>query len=113
MPSSPPPSSPSSGSSPSSPLTQWLKLLRATLPPKLHETDPVWLPAEALTPARPLPVLSAAALTFALLKELSGEAALEREQTICACETPPAKATRQNLYLTTTHRRFTGIRRCC
>ncbi len=96
---------------------EWARLIRGTRPPVLRETEPVWLPAEALAAERPLPIAGFAALGFTLLKELSGEAAIERERAIVACEcaqSPETKpAARRNVFLSATERRFKGINRCC
>ena len=59
------------------------------------------------------------ALTIALAKELSGEAHLERaKQEIATSECAHdehqhANKTDAKIYLETTERRFTGVRRCC
>jgi len=101
---------------------EWLLLLGAKKSPTLSETEPVWLSAEALAPGKPLPVLGMAALGFTLLKEISGEADIDRERMLaqtCVCESPEradvsAKPRgRRNVFLTATERRFTGINRCC
>ena len=89
----------------------------------------MWLPDYAIAEGKPLRLFSLFALAFALAKELSGEAALDRaEQTanICACGLPahqkvnllgqegssPAP-TREQLYVETVERRFKGVNRCC
>jgi hypothetical protein len=97
---------------------KWAELIRAAEPPKLHETEPVWLsPAIAGAPDRPLPVMGLIALGLVALKEISGEADIDRERAaqiaLCECQKPETPRTRQNVYLTTTERRFNGIRRCC
>jgi carbon starvation protein len=101
---------------------EWLLLLTVRKAPTLSETDPVWLPKEMLAPGKPLPVLGMAALGFTLLKEISGEADIDRERMAaqaCVCQSPErtdpsAKPRgRQNVFLTATERRFTGINRCC
>jgi carbon starvation protein len=84
----------------------------------LHETDAVFLPfREADGRTAPVSALGVIALGFLLLKEFSGEAAIERAQAAaaqaCACTQPPSPRTRQNVYLTVSNRRFTGIRHCC
>jgi hypothetical protein len=84
----------------------------------LHETDAVFLPfRESGERAAPLSALGVIALGFLLLKEFSGEAAIERAQAAaaqaCACPQPPTPRARQNVYLTVSNRRFTGIRNCC
>ncbi len=94
---------------------EWAQLLLGKKAPVLRETAPVWLPAE--TPERPLPVMGAIALGFTLLKEVSGEAAIDREReraVACECAAPETKASpRRNVFLTATEQRFRGINRCC
>jgi len=99
---------------------EWLRLLARRKPATLSETEPVWLPASVLTESRPLPVMGLAVLGFTMLKEISGEAAIDRAQA-CACaqaaesgqpETT-AKYRRQNAFLTSTEHRFSSVNRCC
>ena len=95
---------------------EWFVLIVGAKEPRLSETDPVWLPAGAVAESTPLPVMGVAVLGFTLLKELSGEAAIEREQTraeACDCAQARTPRGRQNVFLTATERRFTGINRCC
>jgi carbon starvation protein len=91
-------------------------LLGGTRAPKLSETEPVWLPADALARDRTVPVMGAAVLGFTLIRELSGQAAIDREQVRaeqCDCVEAKTPHGRQNVFLTATERRFTGINRCC
>jgi carbon starvation protein len=97
-------------------LWEWTRLLAHARPPALSETDPVWLPAEALAPSPSLPIAGLAALSLTLLKEVSGEAAIDRERALqaCECQTPDQKpSARRNVFLTATEHRFKGINRCC
>ena len=97
-------------------VTEWLRLISRSRAPLLSETPAVWLPAGALEPARPLSTFGIAALAFTLVKEVSGQADLEREQRLaeqCNCEEARTVRGRQNVFLTATERRFKGIRRCC
>ena len=108
---------------------EWILLLARKRLATLRESDPVWLPDYAMAEGKPLRLFSLIALAFALSKELSGEAALERAQrsaTLCDCgptrhqkinlpgeqrsSNPP---TREQLYLQTVEQRFNGINRCC
>ena len=108
---------------------EWILLLARKRLATLRESDPVWLPDYAMAEGKPLRLFSLIALAFALSKELSGEAALERAQrsaTLCDCgptrhqkinlpgeqrsSSPP---TREQLYLQTVEQRFNGINRCC
>ena len=96
-------------------LREWALLLSRSKPAVLRETAPVWLPADA--PERPLPVMGAIALGFTLLKEVSGEAAIDRERdraAACECAAPDMKPSpRRNVFLTATEQRFRGVNRCC
>jgi carbon starvation protein len=97
-------------------IREWMLLLGGTRQPKLSETEPVWLSADALANERPVPVMGMAVLGFTLLKELSGQAAIDREQVRaeqCDCVEAKTPRGRQNVFLTATERRFTGINRCC
>ncbi|MEW6157360.1 MAG: carbon starvation CstA family protein [Verrucomicrobiota bacterium] len=118
---------------------EWLLLLARRRLAQLHESEPVWLPDYAVVEGRPLRVFSMLALGFALLKELSGEAQLDRAQqlaqsSVChehghgekpaaapstilsACEhegQDADKRTAQNVYIEVTERRYTSVNRCC
>jgi hypothetical protein len=82
------------------------------------------LPDYALAETKPLHLAGLFALGFALAKELSGEAQLERAQEAwsvsikshtekpSACSHKPG-ATREDVYLQFTEHRFRNIRRCC
>ena len=103
---------------------EWARLLLGKKAPVLHESEPVWLSAEALAATRPLPIAGMAALGFTLLKEVSGEAAIDRERdrveacdcALAAAGTPASAATikgRRNVFLTAPEHRFKGLNRCC
>ncbi len=96
---------------------EWLRVLGGRKAPLLHETEPVWLSAsDVAANARPLHVLGAVAFGCTLLKELSGEAALDREQRAaqaCDCAAAQTPRGRQNVYLSATEHRFRSVRRCC
>ena len=107
---------------------EWLLLLGRRKPAVLCETEPVWLPDYAVSESRPLRVAGVAALAFALTKELSGEAELERARQaarLCECQawTKPAawrnmhgiqaRKTGVQVYLEVAEKRFKGVRRCC
>jgi carbon starvation protein len=69
--------------------------------------------------SNPMPAFGIVMLGFALLKELSGEAAIDRAE-VCACaaadagtQVQQAKYRRQNAFLTATERRYRGVNRCC
>ena len=110
---------------------EWILLLARRKLAVLRESEPVWLPDYAIAEARPLHLVSLIALAFALVKELSGEAQMEREQQMaahCACakvgqasrlpphqmaQKPMTAVTAQQSYLAMTERRFNGVTRCC
>ncbi|HSI13532.1 MAG TPA: carbon starvation CstA family protein [Chthoniobacter sp.] len=99
---------------------EWMRLLMRTKASILSETEPVYLPAGSISESNPLPAFGIAMLGFTLLKELSGEAAIDRAE-VCACaqaeasgqEQQPAKYRRQNAFLTATEDRYRGVNRCC
>ena len=92
---------------------EWLRLLRGQREPKLSETEPVMLPLDAIG-RPPGHALGAIALGALLLKEVSGEAAIDRERIAqaCECAKDPAKA-RRNVFLSATERQFQTPNRCC
>jgi carbon starvation protein len=92
---------------------EWLLLLARRRLAVLRESEPVWLPDYAIAEVKPLHVASLLALAFALAKELSGEAHLERAQQVSMSDLSDPSAKRHQLYLEATEHRFNGIRRCC
>jgi carbon starvation protein len=99
---------------------EWVRLLTRKKASILSETEPVYLPAETVAESNPLPAFGIAMLGFTLLKELSGEAAIDRAE-VCACaqaeasgqQQQPVKYRRQNAFLTATEHRYSGVNRCC
>ncbi len=100
-------------------LREWILLLSRRKPAVLRESEPVWLPDYAVAEGGRSfgGVAGTAALTLALAKELSNEAAIERAQqhaTVCECDSvKPDDKTAQKIYLEVTEQRFNGVRRCC
>ena len=105
---------------------EWIRLLSRSLPPVLHESDPVMLPEYALAESKAVPVMGMVTLGFALAKELSGEAHLARAQQAaadCRCAEvrinlagepkPACGKTDKELYVEMTEKRFNGVNRCC
>ena len=106
---------------------EWVLLLGRRKPAVLCETEPVWLPDYAVSEGRPLRVAGVAALAFALTKELSGEAELERARdcaSLCECQAEKggqsgqlhgdqAHKTGVQIYLEVAEKRFKTGRRCC
>ena len=93
---------------------EWILLLARKKVAELRETPPVWLPDYAVAEAKPLNFLSLLALGLALVKELSGEAHLDRAQRqACECGTAHGEKSPEKIYVETTEERFKGVRRCC
>jgi carbon starvation protein len=103
---------------------EWVLLLARKRIAELHETAPVWLPDYAVAEARPRHLIGLLALGFALSKELSGEAQLERARQAQlsqrvhpghgpAAAIPYAGKTDGQLYVELTEKRYNGVRRCC
>ena len=90
---------------------EWILLIARKKAADLRETPPTWLPEYALAQARPLSGVALLALAFALVKELSGEAELDRARQAhtCACDQKSEAA----IYSQVTEERFKGVRRCC
>ncbi len=100
-------------------LREWILLLARRKLAVPRETPPVWLPDYAVVEGKPLNFFHLIALGFLLVKELSGEAAMDRARTeqACACQqhSPETgdRAARQKAYLRVAEKRFNGINRCC
>jgi carbon starvation protein len=99
---------------------EWWLLLACRKPAVLYETKSVWLPTLAATQPRPTNLAGLAVLGFALVKELSGEAQLERSQEAVSnrlAQVPVDSVQRhqleQQIYLESIDKRFRGVRRCC
>jgi carbon starvation protein len=88
---------------------EWVLLVARKKLAELRESPPTWLPDYAIAEARPLHGASAIALALALLRELSGEAKVDRAQQHCACN----HESRERAYLQAAEERFNGINRCC
>ncbi len=68
-------------------LREWVLLLARRKLAAPRETAPVWLPEYAVAEGRPLRLWNLLALALLLIKELSGEAAMERaRQAKPACD---------------------------
>ena len=111
---------------------EWILLLARKKLAVLHETPPVWLPEYALAAGKPMNLFHLGALFFALLRELSGEAEMDRLQSCaavstvvesqshkihsspdCACAPHQPAEAKSHAYIEMTNRRFQGVRRCC
>jgi hypothetical protein len=95
-------------------LWEWTQLVARRRAPDLRESPTVLLPEYAVIEGRQLGTVGAAALTFALLKELSGEAETDRiakqEAAICCKE---HQRTADQIYVQSLDARYKSIRRCC
>ncbi len=108
-------------------LREWVLLLTRRKPAVLCETEPVWLPDYAVAECRPLHVAGVAAVAFALARELSGEAEMDRARqasTVCDCQhndadhlaAMNAKTARElnaRVYVEVAEKRFKGVKQCC
>lgn len=97
-------------------VAEWLRILKGSRPAKLSETEPVWLPGDAVASGNPAAALGALALGFSLVKELSGQADVDRAQVRaeeCDCAEAQTPRGRKNVFLTVMDERYRGIRRCC
>jgi len=106
---------------------EWVLLLARRKLAVLRETEPVWLPDYAVAEAKPLRLAGLLALAFALAKELSGEAQMERAQQAapqCDCahaghvhsadrRPMETRQTDQQLYVGVIEKRHNGINHCC
>ncbi len=96
-------------------LWEWYRLIRRERAPDLQESKAVWLPDYALREGSSgLSPMGAAALTVVLLKELTGEAELDRatqNQAQICCENQGAN--RPEIYVKQLETRYSSIRRCC
>ena len=88
---------------------EWLFLLARRKPADLSETPPVWLPSYAIAESKPASLFGLLLLALVLVKELSGQAAIERvrKTEAAACARP------DNPYLQVAQKRFDGVNRCC
>ena len=113
---------------------EWILLIARRRLAVLHETEPVWLPDYVTAEGKPLRLFGLFALAFALARELSGEAALDRARQVAhACDSSTVEPSgamlgpncvkeaggndvevdRGKLFAKCVERRFNGINRCC
>lgn len=101
---------------------EWLLLISRRKAPRMHESDPEWLPDHAIKEggAGFSTAAGTAAIALGLVKELSGEAALDRAreaEAICmlehAHENDAPTTSDGRRYVEMTERRFNGVTRCC
>lgn len=95
-------------------LKEALALLSGRKEAELAETKIVWLP-QLDAKKSGVPVAGILGLGVALIQEISGQAAVERERLIqqeeCSC--PVNANPRANAFLLTANKRFNGVNRCC
>jgi carbon starvation protein len=101
-------------------LREWVLLLARRRLAMPRETPPVWLPEYAVAEGKPLHGFNLLALALLLVKELSGETAMERArhgEAAHVCQedvsAKAAVAARRRIYLQVAEKRFKGINRCC
>ena len=110
-------------------VTEWILLLARKRLAKLCESEPVWLPAYAVAEGKPLQIFGLFALGLGLLRELSGEAHIERVRaTLAECSSGQIghqhnastfnlagqrRSEKERAYVQATQERFQGVRRCC
>jgi carbon starvation protein len=102
---------------------EWVLLVARKKAAEPRETPPTWLPDYAVAEAKPFELFSFLVLSLALLKELSGEAAVDRAQqhrSECAqtlkvdlLGSGLKQQTRGEAYATAAAHRFEGPNRCC
>jgi hypothetical protein len=104
---------------------EWILLLARRKLAVLRESQPVWLPSKALAEGQTLRIAGLLGLGFVLVKELSGEAQMERAQRASLCTIPGSRVehkgcaygssgkTDAQIYLELSERRFNGVTRCC
>jgi carbon starvation protein len=96
-------------------LWEWWRLLAGRRSPALAETPPMWLPDYAVAEGRPTRFFGVAALLLALLKEVSGQADVERaarHDEAAACCDKLAQNSGER-YEAALNDRYKTVRRCC
>jgi carbon starvation protein len=114
-------------------IREWALLFARKKLAQLQESPPVWLPEYAVVEGKPFNWFGLASLIFLMAKELSTEAAIEREQQRAVYECAPvagdqvvvslsggdnlpkvaAPLTTGEAYEKVTERRYEGVTRCC
>jgi carbon starvation protein len=105
-------------------LREWILLCARSRLPVLHESQPVWLPQYAVAEGQPLNGGALLVLGFALVRELSGEAAIERSReitttSVCMQQCGPTvnllagEASAGDAYVRHLQHRYSCINRCC
>jgi carbon starvation protein len=105
-------------------MREWILLCARSRLPVLRESPPVWLPEYAIAEGQPLKVGALLVLGFALVRELSGEAAIERSRemtatSVCMPRCAPTvnllagEASAGDAYVRHLQHRYSCINRCC
>ena len=107
---------------------EWLLLIARKRSPQLHETPIVWLPEYAVNEGKPIKWLGWLTLFLLAIKEISGQAQVERAEKMlmtqtCSCHhhhnivdlnSPESrKEIKKQAFLNATDHRFRNINRCC
>lgn len=112
---------------------EWTLLFARKKIAQLQENPPVWLPEYAVVEGKPFNWFGLASLIFLMIRELSTEAAIEREQQRAVYECAPMEGgkvavslsggsnlpqiaeplTAGEAYEKVTERRYEGVTRCC
>jgi carbon starvation protein len=91
---------------------EWVRLLARREVSTLSETPAVWLPDYAVAESRPRGLGNTLLLALLLVKELSGQSAIERAQAR-SCDCSKGGELRARAYLEVAQKRFDGVNRCC
>ena len=115
-------------------IREWILLIARKKLAQLQESAPVWLPAYAVAEGKPLNLFGLFALGLAMLREVSGEAAIDRAQQASTVCTPMIEAgqparriqvdlmageitrepiSRSDAYVQAAEARFQEPNRCC
>lgn len=98
-------------------IREWILLVARKKLARLRESPPVWLPEYAVAEGKSLRLFGLFGLLLALIRELSGEAQIERARQAaqdCAClHHDHSGNSQKDAYLSAVERRFNGVNRCC
>jgi carbon starvation protein len=95
---------------------EWWRLISRAKEPALSETVPVYLPESIVATPSGAAAMGAVALGLSMIKELSGQAEVDRAMAraeACDCVEARTPRGRQNVFLTSLDERYRTPRRCC